>query len=331
MTQLSSTPLAVSPLFTRFVGCDISKHSVMVAAVDLTQQLLLLPARKFSTEKFALWAAQNLKPTDMLVIEAGWETWYYYDLLAPLAGKVVVANPHKVRLIAQTKVKTDAKDAVALARLLAAGLSPTIWIPPLEVRELRVLVAHRQRLIRQRTQARNRLHSLLSIYHLLPPSGDPFGQRNREWWEQVEVPPTIKLLIKQQLNLLESLAGLIAELEKELALLSTSPNWLKQSSFLIQLPGIGIITAMVILSAIGETPRFETAKQLVGYAGLGASIYASGTVSPGGRITKQGRVELRTALVEAAWAAALQKGYWQTQFERLSPRLGRAKAMVAIA
>ena len=57
----------------------------------------------------------------------------------------------KIKLIAQTRVKTDARDTLNLAMLLAAGLIPTVWVPTLAVRDLRDLVAHRDRLIRART------------------------------------------------------------------------------------------------------------------------------------------------------------------------------------
>src|SRR5205085_10620527 len=120
------------------------------------------------------WITHNLKPTDKVVIEATSNEWYYYDLLKPLFDVVVVANPYKVRFIAEARVKTDAKDAIALARLLAADLIPAVWVPPLEVRELRALVAQRQRLVRQRTAAYNRLQAIIAAYHLLPPEGEAF-------------------------------------------------------------------------------------------------------------------------------------------------------------
>lgn len=88
---------------------------------------------------------------------------------------------------------------------------------------------------------------------------------------------------------------------------------------------------MTILSAIGDIERFATPKHLVGYSGLGASIYSSGQVVRTGSITKQGRSELRTALVEAAWIAVEHDDWWKALFERLASRLGRGKAIVAVA
>ena len=88
---------------------------------------------------------------------------------------------------------------------------------------------------------------------------------------------------------------------------------------------------MTVLSAIGDIERFPTAKKLVGYAGLGARIHASGQTHKSGGITKQGRKELRTVLIEAAWITIRYDRHWQGQFERLAHRIGRHKAIVAIA
>ncbi len=79
--------------------------------------------------------------------------------------------------------------------------------------------------------------------------------------------------------------------------------WVKQVPFLVQLPGLGVLSALRLLAAIGDITRFPSAKHLVGYAGLGASVHQSGETSRGGRITKEGRSDLRGVMVEAAWVA----------------------------
>lgn len=87
----------------------------------------------------------------------------------------------------------------------------------------------------------------------------------------------------------------------------------------------------MVLSAIGDIQRFPSAKKLVGYAGLGARVHASGQSYRTGAITKQGRRELRHALVESAWVAVRYDDSWKQQFARLADRIGRRKAIVAIA
>jgi transposase len=109
------------------------------------------------------------------------------------------------------------------------------------------------------------------------------------------------------------------------------PQEVRETPYLLQLPGIGLLTAMTILSAIGDIRRFPSAKKLVGYAGLGAKIHSSGQTHRTGGITKQGRKELRAVLVEAAWIAIRYNQPWREQFEALAFRIGREKAIVAIA
>ena len=131
--------------------------------------------------------------------------------------------------------------------------------------------------------------------------------------------------------MLQQLDTLITETTAELHQLSLSEPWREQLPYLIQLPGIGVLTAMYILSAVGDIARFASAKKLVGYSGLGVRVHASGLSFRTGGITKQGRKELRTALIEAAWITVRFDPTWKAQFERLAQRIGRRKAIVAIA
>lgn len=317
-------------LATRFVALDVHRQYLMVGAVDSQQQVVLSP-RRFGFAAFAEWAQVHLTHADAVVFEATSNAWLLYDQLQPLVSEVVVAHPQAVKLIAAARVKTDSRDTIKLASLLAANLIPAVWVPPQEVRELRALVTHRNRLVQQRTQAANRLHSVLQRHNLDPPPGTPFAVHQREWWLALELPLAEKLRVQQDLSLYQTLEGLIQESEAELGRLSTCDPWVKQVPFLVQLPGLGVLSAMRLLAAIGEITRFPSAKHLVGYAGLGASVHQSGETNRGGRITKEGRSDLRGVMVEAAWVAVEHHPHWKAQFERLSRRIGKQKAIVAIA
>jgi transposase len=220
-------------------------------------------------------------------------------------------------------VKTDRIDTLVLARLLAANIVPAIWVPPTHVHELRGLVSHRQRVVKQRTAAKNRLHSVLHRHNIVPMTGDLFSKANQEWWENLPLSSSEKLRVRQDLGLINYLAPLLGEIEAQLAQLSTSPHWENQVPFLIQLPGIGLLSAMTILSAIGDIARFPTPKKLVGYSGLGGRVHISGGTRRTGGITKQGRRELRTVMVECAWSAVRTHPYWKARFARLEKRIGK--------
>jgi hypothetical protein len=99
---------------------------------------------------------------------------------------------------------------------------------------------------------------------------------------------------------------------------------------LVQIPGLGVKLGMMVLAAIGDISRFPTAKHLVGYAGLGVRVHDSGDTHWSGRITKQGRRDLRYAMIQAA-NNAIDHPKWRKKLARLEPRIGRNKAIVAIA
>ena len=314
----------------RFVALDLHATYVMVAALDASKGVVL-PPRRILLDHFADWATRQLRPTDQVVLEATTNAWYIYDILEPLVTRVVVADPAKAKAKMALPVKTDRRDTLGLAELLVTNSVPEVWVPPVPVREARSLMAHRQRLVHQRTAAKNRLRALLQRHHILPPVGELFAAKQRTWWDSLEVSPIERLRSRHDLETIIQLEQRLKEVESELVRLSGQAPWNEMVPWVLQLPGMGLITTMTILSAIGEISRFPNAKHLVGYSGLGARVYASGQTHHSGGITKQGRTELRAALVEAAWAAVRHAPHWRRQFEQLAVRIGEAKAIVAIA
>jgi transposase len=314
----------------RYIGLDIHRQFVMIAAVDEHQQVLFNGTR-VSLDTFAAWAQIQLRATDHVALESTTNAWAVYDVVEPLVADVRVADAHKLSLISRSPHKTDQHDALVLAKLLAAKLIPTVWVPPDAVRELRNLIAHRRQLVRDRTAAKNRLHSILHRHNLHLPTGEPFSQANQAWWQALTVSSTDRLRVRHDLLHIEHLSTLIDEVEAEIAQLSVQDPWYDQLAFVIQISGLGLLSGMTVLSAIGDITRFPSPRQLVGYSGLGSRVHASGNTYRTGRITKQGRRELRTVLVEAAWSAVRYSPYWKLRFERLKAQIGKQKAIVAIA
>jgi len=314
----------------RYIAIDAHKHYVMVGGLNARQETVL-PSRRVDMENYPQWAKANLRPGDAVVIEATTNTWTLYDVTLPLVSKLVVAHPLEVKQIANARVKTDKHDVNCLARLLVADLVPEVWVPPMEVRELRTLIAHRRRLVKMLTMTHNRLHSVVHRNNLVPPEGGFFADKNRSWWETLSLSPVEKLQVRQNLAMLDRLEPQIAEVGQELARLSTTSPWSAHTPYLVQLPGFGVINAMTVLSAIGDITRFPTSKKLVGYSGLGGSVHDSGQTHYSGHITKQGRKELRRALVEAAWVAVEHHPFWKQEFQKLTHRMKSNKAIVAIA
>ena len=135
----------------RIVGMDI--HWVAAEAVALLDGNLVrlgrIPMLRDSLEAFA---KKELTQDDHVVVEATGNAAAVVDVLAPHVGRVVIANPKQVRLIAHAKIKTDAIDAAVLAQLYATGFLPELWVPNEPTLALRRQVARRTQLVRQRVR-----------------------------------------------------------------------------------------------------------------------------------------------------------------------------------
>jgi transposase len=319
--------LSEKPLPIRFIGLDIHKHYLIAISVDEQLNQVLGPQR-VQLSNLEGWIHKNLTLGDAVVLEMTTNTWQVYDELLPHVHSVTVVHPPHVALITRSQVMTDKIAASHLARLHAKGLLTGIWIPPQEVRDRRALCAQRRKMTRLATQAKNRLHAVLHRHHLLPPAGKLFSPDKLAWWQSLSLTPLEKAMLQTDLDTLAFAQSQIASLEQAMLSLAALDE---RIPLLIQMPGISLVNAMTILAAIGDIRRFPEAKQLVGYAGLGARIHDSGLTTRSGRITKAGRKDLRAALVEAAQTAANTHPHWQAELTRLEPRLGRNKAIVAIA
>ena len=314
----------------RYIGIDIHKYYLMIGGQNIHQEWTLRP-RQVQMPRFRDWAEKNLKPGDAVVIETTGSVWDIYDIVAPLVSKTVVAHARKVRQIAEARVKTDKEDIRRLITLLIADIVPEVWVPPMHVRELRSLISFRWRLNKQMTMSKNRLQSVVQRFNLNPPEGGLLADKNKPWWEEQEFSNLTCFEVEQDLEIVKTLEGQKEALDQKLSELSNSEPWASDMVYLMQIPGLGPIFSMVILSAIGDIKRFSHPKKLVGYAGLGAGVHASGEKYQEKSITKEGRKELRWALVEAAWRAVGSDPYWKAQHKRLEKRMHRNKATVAVA
>jgi transposase len=251
--------------------------------------------------------------------------------VSPLVTEAVVAHARKVRQIAEARVKTDKEDIKRLITLLVGDIVPEVWIPPLHVRELRSLISFRWRVNKQIVMSKNRLHSVIQRFNLTPPEGKILADKNKPWWEEQSFSDLTAFQVKMDLDIIKELEAQKAAINQKLADLSNSEPWASDIVYLMQIPGFGIIYSMIVLSAIGDITRFPNAKKLAGYSGLGAGVHQSGKKYQEKQITKEGRKELRWAMVEVAWGAVRSDPYWKAQYKRLKKRMHANKAIVAVA
>jgi len=314
----------------RYVVLDIHKHYCVIAGVDREGRVLLQPVRVEHADLEG-WLKKHLCSTDQVVIESTTNAWHVYDLLAPLVERVVVANPIRVKQIAQARVKTDIRDTLILARLLAANLVPDVWVPPPHVRQLRQLLSQRRQFVETHTQIVNRMHSVAHRHHLQHEAGKRFNEKTTLWQKDKTLSSLEQFQLQLEMENLTYIEKQIERISKEVRKMCHQKPWAESMTYLMQLPGFGVITAMTVLAAMGDVQRFASPKHLASYSGLTPGLEQSGTKNRGKGITKEGRRELRWALVEAAQRAVKSDPLWKTRFQEMQKRMHRNQAITAVA
>jgi transposase len=269
---------------------------------------------------------ERLSPGSRVVVEACPYSLPLYDYLKEKGFGVVAAHPLRVKAIASARIKTDKIDSRTLAELLKADLIPQAYIPDKEIRDLRGLVSHRVSLVHQRTALKNRIHAVLVKEGVTNEYSDLFGKKGREKLASMKVRECSRLIADQDLELIDELNLRIKRVEKEM---EEQTQKYPEIQLLKTMPGVGITSAIILLSEIGEIKRFPSPGKLCSYAGLVPSTYQSGNTTRHGRVI-QGRGLMKYALVQAAKKAVKVPGKPQDLYRRLEKK-GKNKALVAVA
>lgn len=312
----------------RVIGLDI--HRVFAEAVMLDEGKIVRLGRIGMTRDHLEAFARTLTHDDHVVVEATCNASAVVAVMSPHVGRVVIANPRQVRLIAHAKIKTDTIDATVLAKLYASNFLPEVWVPDAHTQALRRQVTRRNQIMRQRVRLKTTTQSILHA-HLVPqcPHADLFGARGRAWLLAQHLPADEREAIERHLREYDRLSDDLRVVERELARDALADASAKR---LMTIPGIDMVVALGLMAAIGPIFRFRGPDQLVAYFGLNPSVHQSGEGRPQhGRITKQGRTHARTMLVEAAWQAVRGPGPLRAFYQRVSARRGNHVAAVAVA
>jgi len=311
----------------RTIGLDLSKHTAEVAVLVPGTSL---PRRwRFAATPASIRAfAARLEPDDQIVFESCTNAFAFHRLLCQHARKVVVSNPLKTRIIAEAKIKTDKVDAEVLARLLAADFLPTVWVPDRVTDQLRHLVFHRQGLVTQRTQGKNRIHAILHRNLIVPMMTDLFGKAGRQFLAGADLPEAERELLDADLRTINFLDTEIAAAERSMA---AAVHQDAQVQRLVTIPGISLTSAAALRAAIGDVRRFKTAPNLVSYFGLNPSVYQSGLKAYTGHISRRGRSHARSVCIEVAHVLARVPGPFHAFFQRLRRRKPYNVALTAVA
>ena len=310
------------------IGIDIHRKFIQVCVMDeqgndCGQARLEMEAAEEMTRVFSAFPEGT-----QVAVEATMAWGWLSDLLEDLGLEVHLAHMRGVRVIAESRCKTDKIDARVLADLLRTNFLPEAYLAPRELRDKRLLLRHRQSLIRWRTCAKNAVHGLLTRYNIHLEATDIFGKKGVEHLRALELGSPADTVLENLLAFIEHTNGLIKKVDRKLAsVLESDPR----VDLLRSLPGVGKLTAYFLLGEIGTIDRFRSPAKLVSYCGLCPSTRQSASMVYHGSCRGSGRPLLKWALVEAAHTAVRRESYFATIFHREKRKGKNKKAYVAVA
>lgn len=294
---------------------SVKRHRVRGTITDLTRQLVRdLDGRPCR-----------------ICFEASCDYGVLHDRLAPIAERVIVAHPGKLRLIYRDKRKNDKTDAEKLAKLLYADMVPEVHVPSLDARSWRRTIEHRTRLVHKRTRTKNAIRALLRGCGVdqRPPVKDLWSAPGRRWLQDLELPTDGDALHRDVL--VEELASFDRLINRVTTHLDAIARDHPAVRLLQTITGVGPRTAEAVTAYVDQPHRFRRVKQIGAYFGLVPCQDQSGSTNRLGHVTRQGPATVRGLLVEAAWWGVRRDPTLRAYYERRLGERGDRKKIAIVA
>jgi transposase len=311
------------------VGLDVHARSVAAAAIDGVTGELFQTKLTPSYEHIRSWLVDLPEPV-AVAYEAGPTGFGLYRHLTAAGLRCEVVAPSKLQRPAGDRVKTDAKDAVHLARLLRLDEITTVSIPTLDQEAARDLVRSREDCRGDLMRARHRLSKLLLRHGIVYYGGAAWTGKHDTWLRtealsQLTARAT-RLAFDSDYETVLATKARRDRLDAAIEEMAADSEFTPIVRRLGCLRGVGTLTAFALAVEIGDWHRF-TGNTIGSFVGLVPCEHSSGESRSQGSVTKTGNGHARRLLVEAAWHHRPRYTVGKTMRERwdLAPAAARAR------
>lgn len=316
-----------------FVGVDLHKKTISVCVMIQAGGSRQVAARRRlacadADQIYEFFA--GLGPFEV-VVEATASYEWFVRLIEPLAARVVLAHPKKLRVIAESAKKSDKLDAQVLAEFLALDMIPPSWRPTPRVREHRTLVRLRYYAQKRSTSVKNKLRRVLADYNA--DVRELFTQRGMQYLAGLELSDADRFHVEALSEELDQHRARLKRIDVKLRQFAEGGSVAEREAraVLATIPCVGPVTIDVVLSELGDARRFGSARKATAFAGLAPGVRESAGRAKSTGLVKDGSGLLRWALVQTAWRLVNRTSRWSFLYNRLKQRCGAKKAIVAVA
>ena len=234
-----------------YVGLDVHKDWTTIAALNPDSgEVLRLDRVPNTLADFAEVFGAVPGPLHG-VLESGRNSWAMYDEIRPLFEELFVADAAELkRRMSGRGAKTDRKDALKMALVLAEGRVPAVWVPSIQTRDVRTLTRGKVRLTQFRTQVINQIRSLCAMFGKECPASSLRSKKAKAWLEHVALPPLATHMLEMWVQILQLLGECVAEAEQQIEQLVAHDE---DAQRIQTMPGVGAFTALTVVAEIVDT------------------------------------------------------------------------------
>lgn len=323
-------------------GIDVHYKKSYLCLKDEKGEILDLEELETNHQTISRFLEKYQNYSIQYAFEACTMSHYMYDFLKeqPNTKKIHVVHPYKFKVISASKHKNDKNDCIRLSEALLKDYLPyPVYIKSPQGRNLQVLLNIRRRKVQNQTkiilQAKSFMRSHgISIATQSLKSKHGFENLLSEFKNNDAASEIVQILADDFLNAKESIKAIE---DKMLSLIDS--HYKNEYKLLCSIPGIGFVTAASLCATIDNIARFNKAGELSAYLGVVPSENSSGDVIKHGKITKEGKKEIRSLLIQSAWTLIRMKNSNDKRLYNLKGKFYRIslkgknsqKAIIAIA
>lgn len=311
-----------------YVGLDYHQNAVQVCVMDQQGKRLFNRAVENDAPTIARIATRYGAPKRLAIEACCGSADLAEELVTQQGLPVQLAHPGYVNRMKRSPDKTDFGDAQLLADLVRVNYLPEVWLAPQSTRELRRLVRHRVQLVRRRKDVKLRIRALLRENRQKCLHARAWTKQWYTWLHQeAELRESDRWVLQDHLDELVSLSGRIGATEARVQQKIKDDPVVEK---LLQIKGVGLITAATMRAEIGRFDRFKTGKQLAHFCGVTPRNASSGDRQADAGMIKAGNPDLRVVLIELAHRLMRFSSRWQTFAIKMLQR-GKPKNVVVAA
>jgi transposase len=264
--------------------------------------------------------------------EAGFSGFHICKELENLGITCSVVNPADVPTTdKEKKRKSDPVDSRKIAKSLRAGELECIYIPTDENIQDRAVIRYRRHLITDQTRCKNRIKHFLFFHGIAIPEeyeNSTWSKSFLNWLNnKAKTNNALKMVLDQLIVTQQLLKHTNAEIKK----LINKKEYIRKIELLQSIPGIGKLSALILLLELADIKRFSSIDKLCAYVGLVPNTHSSGENDKVGGITSRGNSYIKNTLIEASWIVIKKDPEMMAAFGKLCVRMNKNRAIIRIA